>query len=1099
MGQPWYETVPDGGGLHVALLAVDLAGSSNNDEGRRRFQRIVEQVVLEFGGKVGSWRGDGPIAYFHDPEGAPESAAFKAGQRILERLQSEGGLVPRMVVHSGLVRYARNADRDATGATLDETGHLLDCAPRQAILVTAPAVEGLPNDLRSNLGFFGTSRRDGVPCFHWPLHIAGAPDPKHFLPVTDDVWPIQARYLERVRESFRVVPLLGLRLTPNTPLAEIDQIFVSPEVVLVDRRRKGFRDLEGSSDAAPLGALEHQVDRPTRKLDLKEAICRDPHLMLMGGPGAGKTTVVRWLARLLATGGREARRMLPTLPGLMPVVCPGAALGSALRRGQGLLAGFASFWEAEGVADCARLFQKLMEERRAFLLVDGLDELLEAGDRVHAARALERLTQEHADLRILVTTRPAAVRGSTLGTFTSYELQPLDRGHLKGHVRSWFQVFEQVRTPAPAGVDARASKAAETFVADLAEKPDLLDLLRNPLLLTLGCLIHRQGARLPRHRVRLYEWIAETLVESWDEARSLGSRPVKTGRDYWADVKKVLGPLALRLQASGVTEIEEPELRDLVGDQGLSEIRTSTHLLVQSGPGRWSFLHRTFQEFFAARQIVSRPGHWERDLLPRVFDPSWTEVQRLAAGILGLLQSREEEATALLRGILEVHDPLRSGVLRWNLVLASDCLVDAGGAADQALVSEISDEVCQLALESPFERLRAVCARRLPSLDAIGSGSMSAWFRALRDPKATTRRAAAAGAARYFTRVTPELHEGLLKACRDPSALVRVRAVLALGALEPDDPEVIEALLGCWESDRDPEVRHASLQALGAARHPQSRVLDALFKGLRDPASSFATARLFEAGWARTPSVVQELLKWLREGRPEKRTAAAWAIRALGPPLPEAIAPLLKRLADPDPIVSAAAAQALAWIGLEDPEVLRGLSERVRTGDPRVASVIGLALAARGKRTEPLVSGILERWAREPQSPWIRMAAAHVLPLSTRPADESAEAFQQFIRDPVREVRLAALSIALHDPARPDVRQNLRRLLLEPDPDWEVRQNCAIALTQALDPDPSVISALSSRLADPDAAVRDAAFRGLNLLALAQAGGAAGREGPGST
>lgn len=98
--------------------------------------------------------------------------------------------------------------------------------------------------------------------------------------------------------------------------------------------------------------------------------------------------------------------------------------------------------------------------------------------------------------------------------------------------------------------------------------------------------------------------------------------------------------------------------------------------MVERGDGIYSFVHLTFQEYFAAcdlekRYITDLERLWG-EIQPHLYDPRWREVILL---LLGRLNEHDEPPSILVEKILREHDKFDE-VLHRNLFLAAACLAD---------------------------------------------------------------------------------------------------------------------------------------------------------------------------------------------------------------------------------------------------------------------------------------------------------------------------------------------------------------------------------------------------------------------------------------
>ena len=99
-------------------------------------------------------------------------------------------------------------------------------------------------------------------------------------------------------------------------------------------------------------------------------------LVLVGDPGAGKTTLVKWMARSCALGSGAMRERLGLGENLVPIVIPVARYARECCQGKGDPKPVGAYIEesydtrAKGLG---RELRKQMEAGHAFLFFDGLE------------------------------------------------------------------------------------------------------------------------------------------------------------------------------------------------------------------------------------------------------------------------------------------------------------------------------------------------------------------------------------------------------------------------------------------------------------------------------------------------------------------------------------------------------------------------------------------------------------------------------------------------------------------------------------------------------------------------------------------------------
>ncbi len=459
---------------------------------------------------------------------------------------------------------------------------------------------------------------------------------------------------------------------------------------------------------------EHIPDAP--RASLHEFVRAQPLLVVLGDPGSGKSTLVRYLLLTLTRG--DARRDLGLDPLWLPIFFPVASFAAARSRpGAGDLSPLeylSAYYGGLSQPDYGPLFARALAMGRALVLFDGLDEVRD--DRQAIVRALEAFVREWdaPGNRFVATSRIVGYPEAPLDPdlFAVVTIQPLSDDLIRAFIERWSRVYAAMGTPslatdgdllhdlmreaASAELERRVAAHSAALTTAVFSTPRVTDLARNPLLLTILALIHNQGTRLPDRRADLYRLCVEALAETWNRTRSLSGRPiaVQLGDEQIDErfVVNVLGPVALWLhgeRAGGLIEQDELERHiavTLAQSDGLPRrrarrlarefielMRRDTGLLIERGYRRFAFVHLTFEEYLAARGllesvVVERPD----DLLQRyALDPRWHEVLRLA-----IASASQREAQRLLLTLLAI--PAGDEQRGLPAVLAGECLLDAG-------------------------------------------------------------------------------------------------------------------------------------------------------------------------------------------------------------------------------------------------------------------------------------------------------------------------------------------------------------------------------------------------------------------------------------
>ncbi len=516
-------------------------------------------------------------------------------------------------------------------------------------------------------------------------------------------------YLQYLVDAYQYLDLRGMGVTDRIALKlPLMEMYVPVKARLSTPEGETWDRLEQLRVAGRALSVEEKVavgerlSEPVLVLDLLQ---RHDGVVLLGDPGAGKTTFLKVLAVALASGQGETLG----LGGKLPILLPLAAYADALATRDVSLDRFiASYYEENrGLRiPLGYLLNQALDEGRALLLLDGLDEVRDLGrrhlvvDRVRDFYSRYRNSGSSGN-RFVLTSRIVGYREVRLAAEGLAEGTLVDFGdeEIESFIGKWTNALEKAAGGETSVSRSRAEEERRELLAALEANPGMRSLAANPLLLTILALIKRQGVALPEHRVELYKTYVETLLKRWNLARGLAGR---TGRDVdLLQTMKILAPLALWMHENspGVGLVKEGallrRLEALCSERGyanatsaanefLEDVRKGSSLLVSRGEHQYGFIHLTFQEYLAAVALA-----WQaredaaalvRTLITHIGEAPWHEVVLLTVGYLGIVDQWEERASNVVESLLEKAPGPAGEAVVWM----GEAVADAGRAAVSA-------------------------------------------------------------------------------------------------------------------------------------------------------------------------------------------------------------------------------------------------------------------------------------------------------------------------------------------------------------------------------------------------------------------------------
>ncbi|MFF1380749.1 NACHT domain-containing protein [Streptomyces sp. NPDC058308] len=397
-------------------------------------------------------------------------------------------------------------------------------------------------------------------------------------------------------------------------------------------------------------------------------------VLLRGVAGSGKTTLVQWLA---VAAAREGARVPFVLPVRRFAREGFPAPDDFLRAVRHPLAGQAP----EGWV------VRTLLAGRALLLVDGIDEAPEE-TRGALRDQLRRLLRIFSGTACLVTSRPSAVEDGWLSQerlaeegFTELSLAPMSRDQVTRFIRDWHtaamgddQYGEQPDREDLKEYEQRLLNSVRIY-------RELRQLATNPLMCGLICALNRdRSGSLPKGRKELYDAALEMLLQRRDPERDVlyadDVRLQQGAREL------LLRKLAHAMLAEGLSELPRRRVVEVLdgalpaipsaraagdGEKIFRHLLHRTGLLREQAGVSVDFIHRTFQDYLAAKEIVAR-GHLHT-LVDHAHQPEWEEVIRMAAA-----HARPDECAGFLERLLAAAPGLRRPHVNHRRLMAAACL-----------------------------------------------------------------------------------------------------------------------------------------------------------------------------------------------------------------------------------------------------------------------------------------------------------------------------------------------------------------------------------------------------------------------------------------
>jgi predicted NACHT family NTPase len=458
----------------------------------------------------------------------------------------------------------------------------------------------------------------------WGLGELGRLGQRVWAGVTDR---FQGKYYQRLIYDCREYEGRGF----NAGALRLDQVYVPLRLTQCSADGAG-QNLIRRYD---VGSAQQDIGQMLEELSRKDSACC--RLVVLGAPGSGKSTLLRHITLMYALHrqrelGQQVPKLIPILLRLRDVYQlildnPGWVLVDLIERSVKALQ------KTEPLVVRAGWFGKKLRQGRCLVMLDGLDEIPEDGDRIKVSAWVDDQLKAYPESKFILTSRPDAYRRSALReNAIESEVQPLARPDRDESIRNWCGNWRksQSKKKPDLGDRDKIERAALDLIAQIDAVPALRVMSTNPLLLVLMAKTYSEKGALSKRRVDIYRDVCQVLLE---ERSRITDVPSGASRLSYDRKQAILQVLALKMTQAeqlqftltnvsthlkvftGAVDLLDGELAKVPNNQMVAEnfirrdeVGVRELVSEQQQEGIYEFAHKTFQEYLAAGARIEKEG-----------------------------------------------------------------------------------------------------------------------------------------------------------------------------------------------------------------------------------------------------------------------------------------------------------------------------------------------------------------------------------------------------------------------------------------------------------------------------------------------------------
>ena len=332
----------------------------------------------------------------------------------------------------------------------------------------------------------------------------------------------------------------------------------------------------------------------------------EQYLMVLGGPGVGKSTFLRkvGLEALKGKSGNFEHELVPVFFELKRFTLEQFDIETLIIQE----------FKICGYPYPEQMVKTTLESGNLLILLDGLDEV-PAANVDNFVDKIRNFVEQHHQIRFIISSRIEMNIGAST-EFTKVKITDFDDSQIETFLNNW---FSSTSNEYQSQLENRPTTANLCWgTLNLREHQAIKELVRNPLLLTLLCADYETSEDFPRNRAELYERTLNIFLEEWQGEKHVSPTLLDSQKLDVLDKKLLLSEIAANNFEEDQLLFKKEELISQIKDYcDKNSITLSTSdsrkvfesivvehgFFVEQANSAYSFLHLTFQEYLTGNYL----------------------------------------------------------------------------------------------------------------------------------------------------------------------------------------------------------------------------------------------------------------------------------------------------------------------------------------------------------------------------------------------------------------------------------------------------------------------------------------------------------------